>query len=436
MKKDYTYKKLHPKITGRCLVVSKLGSLINKYTVDLDTGVCSCQHGHPSRYTVERGPIDNPYCTHKLKAIYNIFLNEQDPKVKDELYFAYTKAVATRYNMYEVCSAFHKELRIGSIARAWYWAQILIAMRGKAGLIRYMLNIVYEETRNHLLAEDLLKCFKQGKNVEIRDCYRLICWFCQSPKKWELGKWRYHHFFFHEMLGGYFRLIEKYGQDVAKSDNIIEYDPTFFETLRSAFMKDNHERIQYCLKGLQKMQHRSVGGLQGLRKMIYNTLANVCKDMYSREKGLEAPQEEILKLFRFVKEKADCYEIGYHDLNMLCDALEGESLTYGLCECPFIPDNLPRMSTRFRLIPLYAQDWHTWEGKYRLKRYAGQLVPGIPQTDIDCKWSGVYLGLAFRYLSMEQYNRVVEWYKVSFSVKKDGKPVTVDFFKNLYKLVY
>ncbi|MBP5469422.1 MAG: hypothetical protein J6Z11_09275 [Candidatus Riflebacteria bacterium] len=437
MKKDYTYRKLHPLITGRCTVISRIGSIRNEYHVDLDTGVFSCARGAPSRYTYEKGPIPNPYCSHKLKAIYNLYVREKDPVKKEELYFAYTKAVATRYNIYEVCSAFHKELRIGSIARAWYWAQILIAMRGKSGLVRYMLNIVYEETRNHLLAEDLFYCFKMGKDVPIKDCYRLICWFCQSPKKWELGKWRYHHFFFHEMLGGYFRLMDDFGNDVVKAADIIPYNSTFLPELRNAFMKDNHEKIQYYLKGLQKMQHKKFGGLQGLRKTIYEALANVCKEMYSRNTGLTSDYTKMNGLFNFIKEKSEVYEIGYHDLNMLCDALEGEDLNYGECKCPMIPDVLPKMSPgKMRLIPLYAHDNHTWEGKYRLKKYAGQLVPGVPQTDIDYRYCGAYLGLAFRYLSMEQHRRIADWYKVSFTVKKDGKPVNCDFFKNLYRTLY
>lgn len=432
-KKDYTYKSLHPKIKGKCIVSTKLGSIISRYTVDLDTGVCSCSRGFPSRYTEERGAVQNPYCTHKLKAIYNLYQLEKDPTTKDELYYAYVKAVSTRYNMYEACSAFHKELRIGSIARAWYWAQILIAMRGKAGLVRYLLNIVYEETRNHLLAEEILKHFKEGKDVSLDNCYKLVCWFCYSKKKWELGEWRYHHFFFHEMLGGYFALVDKYGADVAKSDNIIEYDPTFFTLLEEAFAKHNHQKIQYYLKGLQKMQHGTVGGLQGLRQKIMDTLANVCK---AKAEKHTIDKEEADKLFDFVKRKADCYELGYHDINMLCDFLEGEDPFYGNTECPMTTPP-PKMSpSRLRTIPLYALDCHTWEGKYRLKKYAGQLVPGIPQTDIDYRYCGAYLGVAFRYLSMEQHKRVAPWHTVSFTVKKDGKAFSGEFFKHLYKLMY
>lgn len=430
MKKSYTYKKLHPKITGKCTVVSRVGSIINNYYVDLDEGTCTCTHGYPSIHTVEKGDIPNPYCSHKLKAIYALYAREKDQKTKDELYYAFLRALSTRYNIYEVCSAFHKELRRGDLNNAWYWAQILITMRGMSGIIRYMVNITYEETRNHLLAKALLDCFEHPKEITIKDCFKFISWFCDSKKKWDLGRWRYHHFFFHEMLGGYFRLINDFGQDVAKSDNIIPTDTTFFPKLIEAFKKENHADIQYYLKGLQKMQHTKWGGLQKLRGLIFKCLSEI------KEKSTLKDYYGVDNIFKMIEHKGEFYQLCYHDINMLCDLLEGEDLTYGNSECPPLGD-MPRISPNLlKTIPLYAQDSHTWCGRYRLKKYAGQLVPQVPQTDIDYCWSGIYLGLAFRYLSMAQLKRVGKWHEVSFTVKKDGKPVNINFFEYLYKLLY
>jgi len=431
VRKAYTYKRLHPKITGKCTVVSRVGSIQNNYYVDLDEGTCTCKNGFPAIHTIEKGDIPNPYCTHKLKAIYSLYVRERDHKTKDELYYAFLKALSTRYNIYEVCSAFHKELRRGSVKNAWYWAQILITMRGMSGLIRYMVNITYEETRNHTLGEALLKCFEHPKEITIKDCFKFVSWFCDSKKKWDLGHWRYHHFFFHEMYAGYFRLIKKYGNDVAKSDDIIPLDTTFLPNLRKAFKEENHSDIQYYLKGLQKMKHAKFGGLQGLRKEILNAL-----ELIKNEGPCLKNMEQVNKIFEMIKHKGEFYQLCYHDINMLCDLLEGEDVSYGNSECPPLGD-MPRISANsIKVIPLYAHDNHTWEGKYRLKKYAGQLVPQVPQTDIDYRWNGAYLGVAFRYLSMEQLKRVGQWYEVSFIVKKDGKPYPANFFEYLYKLLY
>lgn len=435
-RKSYTYKPLHPKIKGKCTVVSKVGTIQNNYYVDLDTGICSCLKGYPSIHTEEKGDIPNPYCSHKLKAIYSIYVREKDPKVKDELYYAFLKAVSTRYNIYEVCSAFHKDLRRGIVKDAWYWAQLLICMRGKSGLIRYMVNIIYEETRNHTLAKWLFELFKKGKDITVEDCFKAVTWFCDSKKKWELGRWRYHHFFFHEMLGGYFRLMKDFGDAVCRSDDIIPYNEQFFTELKKAFRSQNHEVIQYNLKGIQKMQHGAIGGLQQLRRKLYMCLLNCLDFLYTVDKEYIANKDAINELFDFIKHKGTVYELGYHDLNMLCDLLEGESLTYGCSECPPLGVMSRISPSILRLIPIYAQDNHTWEGKYRLKKFAGQLVPQVPQTDIDYRWNGAYLGVAFRYLSMEQLHRVGRWYEVSFTVKLEGKPYSANFFEYLYRMLY
>lgn len=434
-RKSYTYKPLHPKIKGKCTVVHKLGTLQNNYYVDLDTGICSCARGYPSIETREKGDIPNPYCSHKLKAIYSIYLREKDPKIKEELYYAFLKAVSTRYNIYEVCSAFHKDIRRGIIKDAWYWAQLLITMRGKSGLIRYLVNITYEETRNHTMANWLLDTFQKGKDITIDDCFKAVCWFCDSKKKWELGHWRYNHFFAYEMIGGYFRLYKKFGKDVYKSDNIIPVSnlDDLIKHIKEGFSENNHADIQYGLKGLQKLDHTRFGGLQELRQYLYRLL-----EIYKDKPGILNIQNKTLadNLFAFIKHKGEVYELGYHDINMLCDLLEGESPTYGCSECPELGDK-PRISpSSLRMIPLYAHDVHTWEGKYRIKRFAGQLVPGVPQTDIDYRWCGAYIGLAFRYLSMEQLHRVAPWYEVEFTIKLNGKPYNVNIFEYLYQTLY
>ena len=106
---------------------------------------------------------------------------------KEQIQETYVKALVTCYNVYEVVSAFHKELRRGDHAKAFFWAVLLSAKRGYHGTARYLLNIIYEETRDHKLAINLIELnAKPRDEITLHDIHKHVALFCFAVKKWEL----------------------------------------------------------------------------------------------------------------------------------------------------------------------------------------------------------------------------------------------------------
>jgi len=146
---------------------------------------------------------------------------ENDKKYDaDELRWTYIKALGTRYNVWEVVSAFHKELRRADFAKAWFWGNILMTKRSSKGVAKYMLNIIYEETRDHDLADSLIS-LAGLKQPSPRDIHKHIAWFCRSIKKWELNH-RYD-VFENEMRGyAWHHRIDLFNMlmEIAESDQV------------------------------------------------------------------------------------------------------------------------------------------------------------------------------------------------------------------------
>jgi hypothetical protein len=423
-----SFEQLHPAYIGRAKVLTVAAHLAKQsdgsgYIVDLGAGTCTCQNGAAWQWAADKEKwIPNLYCSHKIRMMADILQRAIDIEaVSTEMQVAYAKAVGSRYNVYEVVSAFHKELRRGNVEHAVFWGTMLANFRGVKGVTKYMLNIVYEETRDHPLGEHLVRAlnpfsvgFRANPNKTAlenagNELYRVmlqsIAFFCESRKKWELP----HRMQFLEAeMRGYKRLIEKYGRDVAKAGNIIprsEYKH-LMDSLKNGIATNNLPLVQYGLKGLQKMQTADIDAHRATIINEVESLVPVAGQHISRDWS-----------YLNIKSRLDSKPplgIGYHELNAFVDLLCGEPYSAG-----FVDRNLPEVP-KLRLgvapnIPIYAQDNHTWAGKALIRKYPNEWQPGAIQKHMDLRLCGAYIGVVWRHLAYKQHGRIdCEWEDVKW----------------------
>lgn len=423
------FEPLHPAFVGRSKVLTvpshrEKNADGSHYVVDLGAGTCTCQWGEPFRWDFDKSKwITNQYCSHKIRAMADVL----DRKITEsageaglhfpvEMQQAYAKAVGSRYNNFEVVSAFHKELRRGSIEHAVFWGHMLANSRGVPGVLRYMLNIVYEETRDHWLANWLLNANEHVKRPDGSSLYVTMLYgialFCKAPKKWELP--HRTDFLFSEMRG-YAKLIRDYGRDVAKAGNIISVDERdkLIAALRSGLQKRDLLQVQYGLKGLQKLV---VADIDAHRAWIINVLwgdSNLLNA--TQHHGTEWPSNQA-HLHEFISRRVNAkFGIGYHELNMFIDHWCGEIYSTFDDMPTYAKAIIPELPPRLKLgvapnIPIYAQDNHTYAGKALLRRFPEEWQPGATQKNIDLRLCGAYMGVIWRHLAYKQHGRIdCEW---------------------------
>jgi hypothetical protein len=423
---DLIFKPKHEKFTGKFPVYKptmtnfqksnpdELKNPDNFFIVDLARGLCTCPHGAPFVQATDDTPIAQSYCKHKIIAIAGIV--KKDPS----LMWPYIQVLATRYNKYEVVSAFHKELRRGDYERAIYWASILSTHRGIKGVIKYLLNILYEETRDHGLGEFLLSEYQSSLvRPDFERMKRCVAYFCNSPKKWELeGRLA----IFNAEMDGYKELAKRFSYRVAQSKEIVDASlvPDLTRTLLNGFADKSFVNVQIGLKGLFKA--KSALTHEKHKDYIFGLLEKVATGRYPNGFQTEemSPMEFGHMLDFLKRRKAILGEHGYHELNAFADLLRGEPYAVGILSeqkrKAITTGNFPGVKPGvIRQIPLYAQDNHTWVGKAYLRRFKWQLGNGIPQTDIDFRMCGAYLGVAWRYLAFNQHGTIdVPWEEVKW----------------------
>lgn len=403
------FKPLHPSFKGKAEVPQfAFDPTSEPFTVNLTTGECSCKHGAAFTWYSDKKVIgkwiNNRYCVHKLKAIADIMDGVDIDKHPDQ-FFAFVKAVATRYNQYEVVSAFHKYLRLGKVDRAYFFACILCTTRSAKGIIKYLSNILYEETRDHALMGHLTGLLETPDKITFLDMAKAITWFCETPKKWDLHETRIP-LFYHEMRG-YQRLAKEFGFDVAKAQEIIDEDmvPVFLGNIPKAIYDKDWDFLQYCVKGIQKSKFPDgIKDLHHLRLAMFTALYGAAKVT------IKSPlrKKQLRTFATYIKNKPASVGLSYHDLNAFADFIAGEPYRYGelrrervtqilaIKKLPLFPFD------KFPPIPLFAHDNHTWRGKALLRTHAGQIPFGIEQTGFDLRGCGAYHGVSWRYHAAAQ----------------------------------
>lgn len=428
------FEPLHPLFTGRHKVLTlpahRSKNIDGPFNVvDLGANNCTCKFGEPFEWHHKRGEwTPSIYCSHKIRAMSDILQRQIDKMKTDpgaafpsDVQQAYAKAVGSRYNMYEVVSAFHKELRRGSVERAVFWGHMLANYRGVDGVLRYMLNIIFEETRDHWLATWLLNALQPVKKhpglADQRYTQMLygIALFCASPKKWELP----HRMKFLEAeMRGYARLIKEYGRDVAGVGNVIPRNQRekLMKALKAGIGQKDMVLAQYGLKGLQKLQ---VASIDDHRAWIVNMIWDDSAFMHSLFKANSLAMSENGQHVNFIASRAiGKFGIGYHELNTLIDGLMGEERSAGLNakNGAILAEPPPLLKLGVApQIPIYAHDNHTWAGKALLRKYPEEWQPGATQKNYDLRLCGAYMGVVWRHLAFKQHGRIdCEWGEVTW----------------------
>jgi hypothetical protein len=417
------YQSPHMLLRGTALVNSSSGEV--QYEVNFDTGECECAHGRAYKWEAKRKRWSKaPWCAHKLKAMSSLIEQTGDQSLHQE----YALHLGRRYNPFVAVSAMHKEMRRGDVEAAQYWASAMLPHRGRHGVITYMRNIVFEETRDISLLRLILKLSTYGKSVSERDMFNAVARFTETPKKWDLP----HRLpIFLSEMEGYRKLINDFGIDVAKPHSIIPVSAynRLQGSLLEGFAEADPIKIQYGLKGLFKSKNSEDGnGADGHARhkvKLYNLLIDVWNDEH--ENAFEVDHDYTQELIDLLtRRNANHGAPGYHEINALCDALCGES--------PSNAATLPALRRKLlagkpkaylpplgeiRRVPLYANDNHTWEGKAKMRRFGDvQLRPGANQTDIDFRLCGAYMGVAWRHLAVKQHGTInVPWGKVKWNPK-------------------
>ncbi len=410
------FQSLHPRFEKRGKVLT--GTTTKSETfVDMTIGECECQDGFAFKYDQKQGHwYKNRYCIHKMRMLSSIVESSKDDllseKDRTEITKAYMNALSTRYNKYETISAFHKELRRGDFEKAWFWGMIASAQRRIRGVMQYLLNIVYEETRDHELASFLIKARSSDRYHNLKDMTKAIAWFCAAKKKWELP---YRFDVFSAEMEGYMRLVKAYGKEVAGHGNVIASTEKgkLYRHMTNGFAAQDQATFQHGLKGLQKLQYGDN------EKHQYNHRYEIYEWLYDKAHQFLDSDHPVWTVIEVVNEKiAADLGIGYHDLNTIGDALMGEPLHGGLPAAVKRAIAL-RPSARAVIgqwpeIPLYAHDNHSYKGKALMRRYPDQLKPGVEQTDIDFRWCGAYFGVAYRMIAFRQHGGISEWEQVKW----------------------
>lgn len=385
------------------------------YTVNFDTMECDCTHGQAWRWNDKKW-VPNGLCAHKLKALSSLIDSE---KPNSELADFYEKSVGRRHNAFVAVSAMHKELRRGDVEAALYWATVMIPHRGMAGVINYMRNIVFEETRDLELYKYILTLSEKGKSVSRLEMNRGIARFAKAPKKWELP-WRLD--IFKDEQKGYEQLAKKYSYEVAKPQDIIPNSElnSLHKSLLIGFKMADRVKVQYGLKGLLKLK---TDNYDKHRIAIFNYLVDILNEDFPS--AFKYDEEYTRRLHGLIMRRIRNHGAPvYHELNALCDALTGEAGAKPLCTLTTPKHRLITLSKReytlplgdLRRIPLYANDNHTWPGKALMRQYGDtELQPGVRQQHIDFRYWGAYAGVAWRLLAYQQHATIdCKWESVAW----------------------
>lgn len=426
----FQFAPLHPAFvtTGR---VHTGGRRPREFYVDLSLGECDCQKGVAWRWSDRDSKwFRNAFCSHKLRMMANIVdgkLASANVSEKRELYGAYLKALGTRYNPFELTSAFHKELRRGDFDTAWFFATLQSSKRSIRGVFEYLLNIIYEETRDHELATFLLDCFSDRRKHTFEHMSKAVSWFCASIKKWELPR---RLSTFTAEMHGYRSLVKEYGREVARGSNIIpaHQKAKLLKDMIAGADAGNESKFQRGLKGLQKLQYldqpgddyaraasasKRDGALNDHRYWLYEQLYELADKAWPET-------DDRWGVIAFVNARIAADKgIGYHELNAIGDAVMGEPYGDGLLSPTRRDIAIKRPAAPVPLgkwvpIPLYAHDNHTWAGKALLKRFPDELKRGAKQENLDFRWCGAYFGVCYRMVAHAQHGRVADWHEVEW----------------------
>ena len=223
-------------------------------------------------------------------------------------------------------------------------------------------------------------------------------------------------------MRGYRSLAKDYGYEVAKGKDIISPKATakLKGILQEGFTDADRVKVQIGLKGWFKSQSSDH---DKMKIEMFNFLVDVQNG--DRPNAFDVDDNYCNRLQAILLRRIEQHGApGYHELNVLADALTGETDASGQTSLKPLKHkitvnnpNIYRLPLgEMRKPPLYAHDNHTWLGKSLMRSYGqAQLQPGAKQTKLDFTLCGAYMGVAWRTLAYKQHKTInVSWDKVSW----------------------
>lgn len=291
-----------------------------------------------------------------------------------------------RKNTWNIISAMHKEIRRSNFDRALYYSKWLSLSRSNISIMRYLVDIVFEETRNVPLYLTLLKCTEPDRAIQL---------ISHSVKKWE-----------DPSRSDIFKRKTRAMSIATKLKCPGEiHDPVSFGTF--------DEAVVYYFSG-----------------RIYDDDKS-WREIYARK----LMESKLSDMSRELLEKAHKFK-DYILLTVL-------EIEYGLLsENMFLyhPQQEFKVDFTSKILDFepYVNDLHTFYGKSLIKDNWIFIKPMEPMPDrIDLRWSGSILGSLWRHKAYEQFGEEVlekKWEDVKISPKEweNAKWYDSYFYKSLY----
>ena len=297
--------------------------------------------------------------------------------------------------VYLAMSALHKEIRRSCLSKALLWVPWLVQARGESKVKAYLKNITFEETRNL----DLWRAY--GKSTRGLSALRMTELLCKSFKRWELK--------------------ECPDAELIACRGIRDCDAM-------PVLKDVRELV------LPKRDELEFYNWWVMYQRIMTLHFFAKKDRYGNLDPKDQAEiarftEAFLALLvpeleeHGLREEAKIASRGgYHDVQLALEALTGQKdpRANGSHSSEFVGEG-EDFEYEVELPAQYVLDWHTAEGKIRMRRFDRRpSEPGKPlPAKLDLRWSGQALGFWWRFRAFQQYGmnryRVAGWEDVLVS---------------------
>ena len=269
---------------------------------------------------------------------------------------------------FEVLSGMHKSLRLGHINYCLNWARIYSMQTSEEATRKYLMKILFEESRSL----SLFHLFTDTKN----SLENLIIAFCKATKKWQIPGYSNHCDLWSQ---GYFKFRERMISGITLDLQSILNELSNFKDMAHLY------ELSYWIKGNKIMEAPFRQRMIEMRpdqsclKDLFDTVTSKFGTSYPRILGLEI-------LGNYWNHEANNFKEDISEYQF------------------FIPSQRPWMF-----------DWHTRKGKKVLQQISKIIKPNaeFPSREICPRLSGSIIGVAFRHRCPSPLSK--EWGEVYFS---------------------
>lgn len=338
------------------------------------------------------------------------------------------------YDRYEVISAFHKELRRGDTEKAYYWGTVLADGGSKKYPLQYMFKVATEETHSPELKAFLADFLANHRKVTNEEFCRAVHGFCSYPHKKfavEISDvvWRKDSYYWLHTTKDSEKKIRRFEPEKSRVDFWTSNKNLLGESKLDREARPPYKAYEVWALIEQFIEEKDLNRLLYMNSFLDNEVKNIKALRYlARDDDralmlidkLDQPNVKSQMWF-FDTETIFLLLMGYGDQIPEIEIDTGDDET--------IEGIVNRVSKLYLSgeeveIPLYARDPHTRVGKQLWFKYRKFLRSGEPCEHLDMRYSGYWIGVAWRYYAYKQHGSVlVPWEAVE--IPKDVMQSTV-----------